>query len=114
MLTNEVLLRSMRSSTGKSEGTIDTHVCRFGLSPYSPSTCSLTSPPVELSEAYVHALSTYEVILHDLIQYNAASLAKATMFDEDLITMMHTVAQERLETVTSKCSLGFLWALLGG
>lgn len=114
MSTNEYLLRSMRTSTERSHSSLDAHPCQFGSSSHTSSACLLSSPDTRLSEAYVRALSTYEAVLHDLIQYNTATLMKATVFDEDLIVTMRMTAQERLEAAVPKGGLGFLWALLGG
>lgn len=59
-------------------------------------------------------MSTYEVVLRDLIHYNMISLIKATVFDEDLVSAMHVVAQEKFESNAPERGLSFLWSILGG
>ncbi|EPS94185.1 hypothetical protein FOMPIDRAFT_82447 [Fomitopsis schrenkii] len=113
MSTNELLLRSMRSSSGRSDNAA-LDACRFKSASHQSPACLLLPSHPELSEAYVRAMSTYEVVLRDLIHYNMISLIKATVFDEDLVSAMHVVAQEKFESNAPERGLSFLWSILGG
>lgn len=107
-------MRSIRSSVRGTDNVADAHVCPSGFASHTTLACLFPAPNPGLSDSYIRALSTYEVVLHDLIQYNTATLIKATVFDEDLISTMHVVAQEKLESTVTNGGLGFLWSVLSG
>ena len=114
MSTNEFLLRAMRSSVKRTDRA-DAGICHTAFTSHtSPGVCLSSTPVSEVSASYVRALSAYETVLRDLIQYNALALIKASVFDEDLISTMHVVAQEKLESTVDHRGLGFLWSLLTG
>ncbi|KAH9931488.1 uncharacterized protein B0H18DRAFT_85665 [Fomitopsis serialis] len=110
MSTNDHLSRLLRSSSAHTGDLLDIRLCQMGI---GADTCPASSSyPADITDAYVHSLSTYEAVLRDLLQYTMVSLTKAAVFDEDLLSAMHVVAQEKLEVDIAKRELGAVWALL--